>query len=222
MESITLKVLPLIRLMAAAGTDPHRVYLHCVRVEPCSNGAVMVATNGHILAAYYNEGEGVQIDKARSLTLAAITQIKKALLPAKAAIGRHDPENLVATITESQFTLLDLVSGRKFIQFFAANPFMGAEFSFPDWRRVIPRLDAQKHAGTRDAFNLELFSALAETLPKGGRCAAIYQESLGSPAIVCGAPGWLGVIMPMRIDPAANNPAPIWFFDNQEALRAAA
>lgn len=205
-----------------------RYYLNGVHVEPAPeghDGALLVATNGHMLAAVLDpeaETHGrswicpvsrrvaklIQsrvIDRIPGLTASHIHFRGAAVYvtSADSSPGENDPAEIGPAHLLAEY----------------APPIDG---TFPDWRRIVPRATSAEPAGLApaclDAVKLAKFVkaatqiALAEDRCPDPRCLRIriLPTSDGGPLIIdIGEPTFFGVLMPMR-SPARDMSPPPW------------
>lgn len=222
--NILVNIDALVRISGAASDEMTRHYLHGVHV--CARrgvaGAIMVATNGCILACENDPAGEVAANAAGTISISAIKQIQAAAkLFAKQ--GRIKPGMLQVRCTDKAFKIVwgDVET--------AQHSVIGQIFqdgSFPAWENVVPKLTLEND-GTDGAFNAELISTLAKTMPGKHKGFRLFQQDAGSPAIMRGHESencnWFGVIMPMRVTVDKALP---WFMSDQRAkdadLKAAA
>lgn len=217
--NILVNIDALVRISGAASDEMTRPYLHGVHV--CARrgvaGAVMVATNGHIMAVENDPAGEVADSACATISLNAIKQIQAA---AKifAKQGKIKPGMLWARISNDSFRIVwgDIETNPVLV--------MGAMFAdgtFPDWERVVPKVTLED-VGTSDGFNVALLGDVVGTMPGKQKQFRFYQKESGSPAVIRGheedCTNWVGVIMPCRI---TNDRAMPWFMSEQRAADAA-
>lgn len=109
------------------GYEDVRYYLNGIHIEPASTGCVVVATNGHVLAALHSAE--AYIDRPRIL---AVTRgLEKELM------DTADILRAVEVETETSRTVLRSNTREYYIQ--PDKPFVDGKY--PDWRHVIPEAE---------------------------------------------------------------------------------
>jgi hypothetical protein len=175
-------------------TEESRYYLRGVRIEPHEEGAIAVATNGHIL--------GVQYSPKGYCATPGIWICPKAL---KLARGKNAPEHWVVGTVNGSVSRLHLVHATRYDKdadvaaYVSEFPAAGLDEmswghslidgTYPDWRKVLP--DATPDDAFR-AFNGEKLKAFGNAIVMRGK--SIHDPHL----IQNGDPNFLGVAMPMR------------------------
>lgn len=217
---LNVSAMALVRLLGVASTESTRYYLNGVhaRKRRGTPGVLLEATNGNILALECDQlGEVVGADEyvtgGPSYIVArwTIEAIKKAV-KVQAKTWRIKPEELRVLISAAGFQFTHAkANGASAVYSVAPQPSCFIDGSFPEVERVMPQVD-ETHEGTKDAYNAENLAALA--MASGSDCSffRIYSAGIGNPALVrfSGAPMWLGVIMPCRVDRESTGPSPEW------------
>lgn len=211
----------LLRLIGAASTEETRFYLNGVgvRTRARTNGVVLEATDGHILAIEHDEnGEADGPVIVSAAAIADVARVVKAMQKM-----RCDRKTMRVTITAHAFRIyIRLPNGETNDAVASPNHTFtepGGAFidgMFPDVERVIPRPPEDGVPVLRNGFNpakaLQL-AQTAKTLDKRNTelPCLFWQNGEGDPTLVrvAGAPNWLGVLMPMRAD--VGGPLPAWF-----------
>lgn len=175
-----------------------RYYLAGFYVEPHPvQGVFIVATDGHKMGVFHDENG--RCDEP------AIVQLPKqalSLLKGKTFYQRRvtvDLEKNVATVED--WIAADKKAKRKEeVMPLGTFPKVVVDGMFPDWRRVLPRIDPAK-PNVSQGFgqkHLEAFTKVNEGGSWGSTMRIISQE-IGAPALVLtGMPEFFGCIMPMR------------------------
>ena len=173
-------------------TEATRYYLAGVHIEPCPmGGAIMVAIDGHrALVAHDTDGSTdgryiVSLDKA---ALTACKADRREALPRRVTSTDPKAPAWVTSADGDQTHLIKdwLVDG-----------------TFPDWRRVLPKIDAPAFAAFDSAL-LASFEDVARILSDGrsaaGRCISIVTNSANGPSLIkfAASEAVFGVLMPMR------------------------
>lgn len=125
---VEIPVEDLLSVLPFKSTDDVRYYLNGVRVEPCDGGAMLIATNGHALAAIFSPGS--RADTGRILAISA--DFEKAIREARAS-----PNGRVCIESETSYAIVRDDFKERFIQ--PGVPFVDGKY--PDWRRVVPTPD---------------------------------------------------------------------------------
>lgn len=205
--------------------EPTRYYLNGVYIEPHVNGGVlMVATDGHTLAAIYDrEGE------ANGQYICPVPpRMVRAARSGRRKLPLDTPQHLhfvghAAYLTGQHGTddFNPEAIGPAHIDI-AYAPAIDA--TFPDWRRVIPKflndVWKSKEGGYLFTLNGELISRVSDSVRLLSRTKvaplSFYlgeHESQGPIMVRSGdAPDFFGLIMPMRGEPSA----PPYWLENKE------
>lgn len=212
---VQTKVDTLARLVGVVSDDPRRPQINGVHVRSQRGvrGVIVEATNGHI-AALEHDAEGAASSDC-VLSPAAIKAIVKAAQSfAKACKARLDDMRVTIDTEGYEFHWGAANAGRAILPPPHRNPFL--DIQFPDVARVIPSIALGTKHSTSDAYNAELIVQLARSAKQCKRRASLgyvlYSAGIGQPARmrVCGAPNWLGVVMPMRVDGDSTVPLAPW------------
>ena len=179
---VPVSVLRALLLFTNNKSDP-RYYLRSIYAECGPAGARLVATNGHILAAYKIDGEfaAASCIIPRELVESELRSIGKALT-VQVGIG---PPCRVGQLSAPAF-----------------------EGHYPDYRKVIPR----ESNGELAHFDFGLLARVEKAAKFLGRKGALILAHNGpGPAIVnMGNPGFFALIMPYRIKPNEVPTVPAW------------
>ena len=191
-------------LFAAAArftsTEQARPYLQGVAIEPCeTGGAYIVATDGHRLFCGLDP-EAQFIDG-----------------PAHNCLFQMDKKKLPIAAFKSQRLILDGTSAA-FCEWYdddhkplavdclVAAPSIGHEWTFPNWRNVLPDVTADTVPQDSYAFNADYiadFGGVQKRLTGRKDMPFVARATGGNPALVSlGRDDCFGVIMPMRIGAA--------------------
>lgn len=193
-------------------TQETRYYLRGVQIEPhAAGGAIMVATNGHTLAAAIDEAAEYEITADNGAGL--IFPVDKSLwskLAAKSGESRRVAElhaGMIAVYAETDHQGIE--PSRELILSQPAAPIDG---TFPDWRRVIPQSDDLAPGGLTsfDADYLRRFADTARAL--GATDVAVIGNKAKAPSLIeFGGQHHgkaFGLLMPRQFDAAGA--APTW------------
>lgn len=188
---IDLQALKAINL--AASDEETRYYLKGVCLEPAADGHIlMIATDGHLMAAARTQSEGVE-PLAASILIPAAT-IKSIKLARKGpAIGELAVEGMDFTISHA-----GAVVGGKLI-----------DGTFPDWRCAVPQPQEPLVTAKGETFrpfahfNPELLARMQKighALPNGCKIPVLTVFGAGDPALVnlTTDESAFGVVMPTR------------------------
>lgn len=215
-------------LMPFVSTEPTRYYLNGIHIEPHpQGGALLVATNGHIL--------GVVHDKDASVDAAWTCAIPKMIAQActkkvREALDRPHSVDFIGRnvyVTTARFNPKDeerLGDPAELSDQHLAAAFSPAiDGTYPDWRRVIAMADPSK-ACTAASFNsryLDAFRDVARVrgsesittrLGDAGNCPTIVE--------VDAVPEFLGLLMPMRGRAAEAFRLPAWLAQDAPLVAA--
>ena len=201
-------------LAAAAtfrGYEETRRYLNgvyaCPHVDPATGkGALLVATDGHLLAAIHDR-DGV-VERPAIL---AFDHKAKAL---KAARGDGTPRRLRFDLSDARSTVP--VSAGVFTDDFMRDAFTVSEVDgeFPDFWRVIPARDTWgQHCegafGVNTQYLADCTAASERATGNKRRIIGVWRSEVGAPMIVeTGFADGVFVVMPVRC--AARDTAPDW------------
>lgn len=189
-----------------ASTEETRYYLRGVNIEPSGHVA---ATNGHVLFAAYAKNEPENFDW--HFAAPVIVPFDKAMLKACKAKSRMPLfmviEHAAADSMKVTFrivlaeTAAQACESESPVTFTLEGAFIDG--SFPDWRRVVPRVPKNTIAAAPafDARYIERFGAVAQGEGKSQRIRIITCSDEASPLYVdIGRKDAFGVLMPMRAD----------------------
>lgn len=194
-------------LAGAASTDPHRSYMTAVRVEPHSSGhgAILVATDGHILAAAYDTmatvPEPVSVTTDKSLVKA--TRLKKA-------------DHIKITNNWDFYNAEVLASNGEKLHIQPGGLLLS---EYPDWRHIVTAINPAGPATGH--FSVNVADRVAST--SRALSAAFYGEKIPAliwsqneptdPALVriVGIDNAFMIAMPMRVvDERVSRGLPGW------------
>lgn len=168
-----------------------RYYLNGFWVQPHrSGGAVIVATDGHTMAACY--------DRSGHVDVPGIIQLSKTTLAA-CRLGKNESRRVlrVEGDTVSVYRNWDEEQNKGVLV--AAEEGVVIDGDFPDWRKVIPPLPTTFGTASLNASYMRRF----EKLSLSGKAAAVraYVKSENDPVVVLtDRDDFIGVIMPMRTE----------------------
>lgn len=200
-------------------TEETRYYLGGVFMTPAKNGgALMVSTDGHRMAVIHDEDaiapEGGVIVKAYKPALTLMKRGKRMIKRLVSAGG-----DKIATATDGmvwQASLTDITDGDPVESFAGAAMLMPIDGSFPDWRRVVPRIDGEAksiptfNAGLVGGF-VDMANDLAKLRQQRTAPISIKAADASSPALVgLGDPRAFGVLMPLRPERGEEPALPSW------------
>jgi hypothetical protein len=224
---VQTKVDTLARLVGVVSDDPRRPQINGVHIRSQRGvrGVIVEATNGHI-AALEHDAEGTTNGDCVLSPVAIKAIVKAAQAFAKACKARTDDMRVTIDTEGYEFQWGAANAGKAILPPPNRNPFL--DIQFPDLARVIPSIAADAKRCTSDAYNAELVVQLAKSAKQSKRHASLgyvlYSPGIGCPARmrVCGAPNWLGVIMPMRVDGDSTAPLAPWETAATSEAKAAA
>lgn len=207
-------------------TEETRYYLNGFHVEPhCEKGAMIVATDGHILGACHDENAILDPKQERLWNLPK--DILKACKPGGrdawarwlildgkgfenykvgVALAPDTPEALSAW--DNQDPELVLATG-------LVRPIDG---TFPDWRRVVPQVEGPPGNGTYDLALLKRFERAFST-DRAKPVKVITSDPFNPALILTNRDDFFGVIMPMRAYDREGLPG--WFTTVRPSQQAA-
>lgn len=230
----------LVRLSGAMSNEGTRFYL-CgvhIRKRPGLTGVIVEATNGHIAAIEHDaegdcSGNAIVGDEIIKVIAKAADKLVKAWKVTRAdlIVFLHEVATTAGRRSHYVITVGEQSSGEVTLGYPDNIAFVDG--TFPDIDCVVPHHAPDTLPATNDAYNAELVATLARTARSEKatrnmivpyRAAVLYSGGIGHPALmrVSGAPNWLGVIMPCRVDCDSTGPAPEWFFGKPTALKAVA
>ena len=168
------------RCALAQSTDAHRPQIQGVKLEPhpSGSGVLMIATDGHILACFYDPEGTISGEALVSL-----------------------PKHVLAACKDSRYALtFDGDTAEIYDKHGTASVGKGvaSDLTFPDWRRVVPK--PGKDAGCAGQFDQVILSKLGGILSTGKMEAlALAGDKPNDPHLVRGThPSGFGVAMPLR------------------------
>ena len=166
-----------------------RYYLRGVAIQPNPHGAgaVLIATDGHRLAAFHDAAGVAPRDAIFTVSKEVVAAIKK--------LVRAEGDLATVEIGAGKITVGDSVL-----------PCPEIDGSFPDWRRVIPRA-RPKDAGKPPPASIAFSSEYAGSFDFKGWCGKAKAIKMhlgvdaGAPVVIRrpDVPEFLGVLMPMRV-----------------------
>jgi hypothetical protein len=174
--------------------DNVRHYLGGVYIEPVAEGCMLVATNGHVIAALHSRGS--QADQARILSVS--TDLADA--------ARNKLGSLSVADADARAVISEPADGKPVEHYIQP----GAAFidgKFPNWRKVIPsptslRPNLMAHIATR--YLLLACSAVANTRDDGRYtylsfwCASEKPEVSATVVRYSNCPELIVAVMPVR------------------------
>jgi hypothetical protein len=193
---ITVNAQTFARVALAQSSDPGRYYLNGVCIQPHPDGAIMAATDGHmLLAAHDAAGQGPTAPAGVIVNLGK-EGLKAA---AKGKLLTIDPDTGQARVDG-----LWISPGSTIV-----------DGAFPDWRRILPRpAEGQAELTATDAcFDARLLATLGKALnDTKHHPLTIRGADAASPHLITGnlAPHLFGVCMPIRHTPADAAAVPAW------------
>ena len=181
------------RCALAQSSEATRYYLRGVKLErhPSGEGVLMIATDGHILACFYDRDGTIEGEAIVAL-----------------------PKHVMAACKGSAHSLtLDGDTAEIFDKRGAAQFAKGVvvDGTFPDWRRIIPKPGPD--AGCAGQFDHVLLSRLGAILSDGKlEVLSISGDGASDPHIVRGTnPNGFGVAMPLRLQVHAPKGVPFTY-----------
>ena len=217
----------LLRLaMITACREKGRFYLQGVCLQPGPQGGViLVSTDGHRMSVLFDD-EG-EMTGAESVTFPEFEAGAVILKACKS--GKDEARRVLIDGDERRptVTVCNTVTGRdgnglQLVEILSASVPM-IDGSFPDWRRVLPRVDAIGEPGDYNAKYIADFAKIAAEL--GGARAnpmTIVASDPASPALVrFGLASGFGVLMPLRCSNPVSTALPEWVWTKWRAVAAA-
>lgn len=202
----------LARIVNFASTEATRFYLQGVAVDATRpSGRVLVATDGHIMGMWkdadaYVEGTGAPAIIASATILEAwkaapkIAKAKGYDLDHLRLVIDGDHKRALCTIEPGE----EPTPGEERPTLWRAPTDDGhlVDGTFPDWRRVVPRIEPGHHGAPAPVLSAVQLGMIAKAVATGGRISSGWIQVTGGnpkdPQLVT-APAWadfLGVIMP--------------------------
>lgn len=195
---LTAKLIPIIAPFI--GIDDIRYYLRGINVRPHKDGgAVICATNGHALGAIHDPDAVCDVE----VTLRLDPRMMQACA---ASIAKKR----IVTVLNGRLAVVEgPVDAEVYIQ--AGDPLIDGSCTYPRYEKVIPKAGSMKPGmlGAYDARYIALVerAAAAATKAQGSaKCSAIRFFNVGDEN-GCGvvrlesAPDFVGVLMPIRVEP---------------------
>lgn len=183
----------LARVAPFAAKQDVRYYLNGVCIEPADGGSVIVATNGHMMAALFSAGTRVERTIIVPVNTAFLNKIR-----AMGIEGTIDLEN------EKAFPILRMRGEVRYV-----HPQTILDGKFPDWRRVVGRSEDLAE-GIPGSYNVKYLktaiqatdSALDNDRYSGIRFFHKKEDPLNSPLVIRpqyrDASDLVVLVMPMR------------------------
>tara|TARA_B100001939_G_scaffold342295_1_gene353223 strand:- start:1637 stop:2317 length:681 start_codon:yes stop_codon:yes gene_type:complete len=207
--------------------DSSRPYTEGIYIEPHPSGGVyIVATNGAALSVFYDAEGSADKDVLVSLNKNFLAEIRKQ--EEAVVVLEGEPGNSAATLVRKIKAgglndYLDVAErGAKHPNWITAIGDVFMDWSFPAWRRVIPRpaeKQPQSFSVQKKVFDM-FFKAFGELGLKGVDNHVCLHQSEASGAILVRTeqvPEFLGVAMPVNFNPSF---MPDWLESSHE-LQAA-
>jgi len=179
-----------------------RYYLCGVYFE-CNKAATrLVATDGHCLGVYESNQEN-QIDAGAINFIMPLDVIKML----KAVHKQWD--QVTITIERKHETQLDLITGGTIqVSGGPAISWKAVDGRFPDYIRVLPKETMSGETAQFDPAVVNKFVKAAKCLGLSTKNGVPIGHNGGGAALVdVGDPNFIGVIMPMRVEPVTSTPA---------------
>lgn len=180
------------RVAVAQSTDPGRYYLCgvCIQPHPRGEGAILVATDGHMLLAAY--------DPAAKAPDAPVT----------VNLGKDG----LKAAAKGETVTIDPATGQARVDAAWISPATTiVDGAFPDWRRLLPSEPLTHTAASFDPNLLQrLGKAMSETPKSPGalRLRAVDASNAHVATIANNLPIF-GIVMPMRT-PEGGDTLPAW------------
>lgn len=187
----------LARILPFRAMSDVRYYLNGVYVEPVAGGAVIVATNGHILAASFSGGSHVAEPVLLETSNAFAAAVKAAARTDGQArmIGKDSP--------------IEVFNGSGLATYVKPGK-PAIDGKFPDWRAVIPS-DDKLLPGLPHAYNAKYLQMAIDAICDGpaiNRYGTLLQahhvknekNDFGSAAVLRADANFICVVMPVAAD----------------------
>jgi len=171
-----------------------RFYLNGIAIQPHeSEGAYIVATDGHVLGVFHDAG-------AWAPTEPIVVQPSKDLLKACKAYKREVNDRSLQVTDERQTVRRD--TGEEVM----SEPLNLIDGRFPEWGRVVPKeLPEEPHNACFDMALMKRFEAVAlghGKMPTQAPMTVHPSPNEGSALVLTPRHDFVGVIMPMRAESA--------------------
>jgi DNA polymerase III beta subunit, central domain len=177
--------------------DATRYYLGGFYVQPHADGALIVATDGHTIAVFHDASGIVKkpgIIKLSATTLAACKMARKGPSPRRLIVSGNRAEVYQYWISEAN-------RGR----LVAAEDDVVIDATFPDWRRVVPKMPEKFGPATLNYRYVARFQKITNGV--GYPQVTMYATDDSSPVVVLtDREDFIGVVMPIRAEPKY----PVW------------
>lgn len=189
-----------------ASREETRYYLQGV----CFDGTgIAVATDGHRLYAEMQPTQWrFKVPRIMPITLTKFVGVGRPKWakgrPAWIVIDHNTDDDLAATAGMAWGSLEDADKSKPESQM----TFRFIDGVFPDWRKVVPRLDYGKPT-VCGAYNSDLMATFGK-VASGPGIRIVSTDDCGPALVDLGRPEAFGVLMPMRWNGAAQFQAPTW------------
>lgn len=189
-----------------------RHYMCGLRVERAADkdkGIYLVATNGHMLAVYYDPDGQIVGDEGRG----CILRLTPAMLSAARA-RRHELKVVVSGLRASVATDFggdahDNSVTETYIM--PGNPYVNG--TYPEWRNVLPvfnRLSGSVHVEVQPKY-LAVFAGLCSHKFAGMKLWQSVDNSFGALVVQLPEhPNFVGIVMPFRLDAQRDAMKPVF------------
>jgi hypothetical protein len=189
-----------------ADVETTRPSMAGIRIEPANPGALLIATNGHIIGVMHSRD--AVVDRARTL---AIDPVFESWLNHEDIYGPNDSNvpihGDVVVASENHRIVVNNAGAELFVS--PGKPFI--ESAYPLWRNVVPAID-QLEAGIASAIAARYLTLRSPILQSANMQGMQWWHRRDTPekrvhvARYITEPDLVVVVMPVRVD----DPIPDW------------
>jgi DNA polymerase III sliding clamp (beta) subunit (PCNA family) len=216
----------LARIVPFCAEQDVRYYLNGVSVEPHEDGAILVATDGHMLAAIQSPDSFVETAAILAVDRRFKQEIRKAGL-------KRGAQAFVELASPESYPEIRIMGGSRQggggVAYVSPKRPALIDGKYPEWRKIIPK-DEDLEDGLTGSFNanyLDKVMQAASLASRGMRYNGVRIQhnknaAATAPLVIRAGEGHslLMLIMPMRLD--IMNPLPTWTRAKPEPEKPAA
>lgn len=201
MSLVEVPLADLIQVLPFRAEADVRYYLNGILISPYKDGALLVATNGHMLAAVESKESHTDVDRILDIPSDFARVIRDE--------ARNSGRKLVIEDEKARSIITDVTGTReKFVK--AGKPFIDGKY--PDWKPVVPKVEGLK-PGLVSPLNAKYLAILKRALPNHMTHQGVWfwhqEKNPQDGAVVArmsSASNLIIVIMPMKHDVPASWP----------------
>lgn len=193
MSLVEIPLDDLLNVLPFKARDDIRYFLNGVLVSPCGEGAMLVATNGHVMAVLHSRNAHTDVDR--------ILDIPDDFAKALRHQGNQGQGRTLSVETETARIVITAEDVEHLVK--AGRAFLDGKY--PEWRKVVPKVE-ELEPGFTSALSSEYLAWLQRATAYGKSVPIMFwqrkEKPLESVAVArfSGIPELVVLVMPMRID----------------------